>query len=129
MYIICPFHAVIDTVIVTSNESKPIRSNGSSVMLTCTVKLSPIIQTKEENVNIEWTGPEFIPESPTTCSTPTMTHSDPVFQCENSTYKSVVIITEFTPGFYNCTATIMVEDLEPYYINMVLSNGTRFTNG
>ena len=108
-------------------------------MLTCTVKLSPIIQNLSviETVNIMWTKlGDSVPEPditfrdspiPENCSK-YVTSEIPVFQCKDSIYKSIAIITRFTTGFYNCTATITVEH---QYINniMKLSNGTRFTNG
>ena len=123
---------------MNSNESNPDNFIGSTVTLICTVKLSVAIvfQNPSRDINIKWTVPDgsiitdelFNNEQSTivnnnTCHRQSDTY---VFKCENSTYKRIVTVTPLTPGFYNCTANIM--DIHPY-INMELSNGTRFPNG
>ena len=133
-------------ITVTSNETNPIPFFGSSIMLICNVKLSPIAQEISESnnveVNIEWAIPTpiMLPDDELSISfkhpndacndfinSNTITHN--ILQCEdNIIYKSIITITPFTPGFYNCTATIRVPE-HRYYAIMELSNETRFTSG
>ena len=135
-------------VTITSNETDPIHFFGSSITLICTVKLSPVAQEISESdnskveVNIEWAVPTPITllenelsisfeHSNNACNdfidSDTVTHNI-ILQCENTTYKSILTVTPFTPGFYNCTATIRVPR-HRYYASMELSNNTRFTRG
>ena len=124
-------------ITVTSNEGNHIHFIGSSITLICTVKLSSVAQESDsvETVNIIWTLPETINQSKadnehsllnTACNNVDNTHNN-IFQCENNTYRSIVTVTPFIAGFYNCTATVTTK--HPYYANMELSNGTRFTTG
>ena len=133
-------------ITVTSNETNPTRFFGSSITLICTVKLSPVAQelSKFENlkpeVNIEWAVPipmalleNELPIFENSNGTCTNTGHETrnniiILQCEDNTYKSIVIVNPFMPGFYNCTAAIIVTGHQ-YYASMELSNETRFTSG
>lgn len=129
-------------VIVTSNRSNHIDyigMIGSSVMLICTVKLSPVVRELSGRVTVDivWTGPNGDITQLSNNEQPAFVHSnnilcymesDPhVFRCEDSIYKGIVTVTSLTHGFYNCTATITTQ--HPYINIMELSNGTRFTIG
>ena len=128
-------------ITVTSNESNHIHFIGLSGTLICTAKLSPIAQELSESdlvVNIIWTLPNsddtisFDDEHSlpnTTCNNMDNTHDNNIniLRCEDNVYKSIVTVTPFIAGFYNCTVTVTTK--HPYYANMELSNGTRFTTG
>ena len=137
-------HAVIDTVIVTNNTVSHTGMVGSSAMLICTVRFSPVVWDLESGhvtVDIMWTGPdgeivqlsnneqlEFVDLN----NILYMCYKESdlqVFRCEDFTYKSIITqnFNQFTPGFYNCTATITTQ--HPYINIKELSNGTRFTTG
>ena len=130
-------------ITVTSNKTNPIHFFGSSITLICTVKLSLVAQelSISENlkpeVNIEWDVPipmallenelPIFENSNGTCTN--IGHETCILlQCEDNTYKSIAIVNPFMPGFYNCTATIIVPGHQ-YYASMELSNETRFTSG
>ena len=125
-------------ITVTSNETNPIHFFGSSITLICTVKLSPVAETLKPEVNIEWVPipmallenelPIFENSNGACTNIGHETRNNIILQCEDNTYKSIVIVNPFTPGFYNCTATIIVTGHQ-YYASMELSNTTRFTSG
>lgn len=138
-------------ITVTSKESNPISFiTGSIVTLICTVNLSRVAQELLQSgdlgeVNIEWTVPnedthtgassrngmlentQFTSEY--LCNNNMGSITGIIFQCDDTTisYKSIVTVTQFTPGFYNCTTTIATE--HPYCASTTLSNGTEFTTG
>lgn len=128
-------------VIVTSNESNPIRSVGSSVKLICTVKLTPIVQNDiTVTVNTSWTGPNRFMANNSMESHCLLemegnsnTESDVcVYGNDNFIYTSRAIVTSFTSnksGLYNCTATVMAQHPNLTNIYTALANGTRFTTG
>ena len=130
-------------ITVTSNESNPIRFNASSVTLTCIVRLSPVAQElPERDLTIVWSVPDkhtLTPLSDNLQSTfehlntgcvkidDISTESNNIFQCNDTTYKSIVTVNPFMPGFYNCTTRITTNS--QYYGSRELSNGTRITFG
>ena len=116
---------------------------GSSAMLICTARFSPVVWALESGhvtVDIMWTGPDgelsnneqptFVDSNNIFYNVTCHKESNPnVLRCEDFTYKSIIMlnINLFTPGFYNCTASITTQ--HPYINIMELSNGTRFTTG
>lgn len=113
------------------NESNPIRSVGSRVMLICTIKLNPVVQNLTvKTVTINWRGPDG--NNIESYDQPELDYclinmDLLIFECEDFTYRSVVTVNSFKSGFYNCTAEFMAE--HPYINNMQLSNGTRLPTG
>lgn len=122
-------------ITVTNNESTPINSVESSIMLIYTIRLSPIIQNFTWTVIIELIGPQGVHiEIPN--EHPELKHCSMVtdiplsLQCGASTYPSQTIaatVNYFKTGIYNCIVTIMSGD--PYINNIMRSNGTRFPTG
>ena len=83
---------------ITSNPASPIRTAGSSVTLTCTVKLNSVIDVPV-TVNTMWTGPAGFMYTNT---------AQPVMG-SNITYASTATVSSFgrvKSGIYTCTTTI-----------------------
>ena len=107
------------TVSITSNQPRPIITVGSSVILTCTVELSPSVDVPV-TVNTVWTGPDNLNRN---MQAPRMGST--------ITYTSTVMVSSFgrdQSGEYTCTAT--VSSMSSFIMNsMASSPPTRVTVG
>ena len=96
-------------MIITSSHPNPIRPYGSTVTLTCTVELSPLVDVAV-NISTVWNGPAGF--MATSSAHPVMGST--------TTYVSTVMISSFGrehSGVYNCTATVNSLTASPYLIN------------
>ena len=87
------------SIVITSSQANPIRPIGSTVTLTCTVGLSPLVDILV-TVNTEWTGPDGF----TTINT-----AQPVMGSTN--YTSTAMVSSFgreQSGNYTCNSSIFV---------------------
>ena len=94
-------------VLIASNLENPIRPTGSTVILTCTVELSPFVDVPV-TVNTVWTGPAGFTTTNTTW--PIVGNS--------TTHICTTTISSFRreqSGAYACTVTI--SSTSPFLIN------------
>ena len=96
------------TVVITSTLVSPIHPVGSTVTLTCTVYLSPLVDVPV-NVNAQLSAPAGVTIIPVTNSV-----------MENTTrYTSTVMVSPFgrnQSGEYTCTATVELVTANPLVI-------------
>ncbi len=105
-----PIYYVTDS----NSHANPIRPYGTTVTLTCTVELSPLVDVAV-NISTVWSGPAGFMA---------MTTAQSVIG-SNTTYSSTAMISSFgreQSGDYNCITTI--SSTSPYLINSISTGQT-----
>ena len=93
---------------ITSSPASPIRPVGSTVTLTCTVDLSPLVNVPVI-VNVQISGPAGVTITPLTNSV----------MVNTTRYTSTSMVSSFgrnQSGEYNCMATVQLMTANPLII-------------
>ena len=112
------------SLVISSKNSNPIRPIGSTVTLTCTVELSPLVDVPV-TVNIAWTGPAGFTTTNIVGQLPVMGST--------SIYTRTAMVSSFgrqQSGVYNCTAYVNSISSNPFLSDSIpLFEATRVTVG
>ena len=95
-------------VVITSSPASPSRPVGSTITLTCTVDLSPLVDVPV-TVNAQISGPAGV----------TITSSTNSEMVNSTRYTSTSMVSSFgrnQSGEYNCTATVGLMTANPLII-------------
>ena len=105
VYLLCElqltFPPVLD-VCVSLDEDGPLYA-GSSLTISCTVKLNPIVNNNNETVRTNWSGIESIPHKRYTINSTKLSHTTYI------THLIIHTLTKQDSGNYTCSATIIGE--------------------